>query len=176
MPVSVNASDLTRLVRQLGSVARNTPREFAQTIASVGRASKTETKRASAAVYNAPQSRIDQGLKVRTTTDSVLIEGKRKTLTLKSFKPRQTKKGVLVTVIKSRGRKRIKGGFSPTKFNGVPFIRLGSKRFPIAPIQGPSVADMLNNKDVFTPLQERLVLRARNELDRRITRALKNRG
>ena len=176
MPVKIDVGDLNRLVRRLGVTANDAPKEFVQTLISISRAAKTEAKRAASAIYNAPQKRIEDGLRVRTTPDAVLILGRKKPLTLKAFKPRQTKKGVVVTVIKANGRKRIAGGFSPPKFGGVPFFRLLDKRFPIVPIPGPSVADMLNNDKVFTPLQGRLLNRARNELDRRITRALKNRG
>ena len=86
---------------------------------------------------------------------------------------RQTKKkGVVVKVLKSGGRKTIRDGFSPVKFNGVPFRRLGRSQYPIAPIVGPSVADMLNNAKVYDPLGKRLIVRASDELNRRITRAL----
>ena len=188
MPVSVDASDLTRLVRKLGSVARNTPREFSQTIKSVGRASRTETKRAASDVYNTTKTRIDKGLRVDTTADTVIIGGKKNPLTLASFKPKaigRRKKGrsnkgqaqrvgAIVTIIKQNGVKRLaRKVFWVGK---LPFERIGDRRYPIAPVPAPSVADMLIKPSVFTPLQQRLVLRARNELDRRITRALKNRG
>ena len=91
---------------------------------------------------------------------------------MRSYGAKQTAKGVRVKVIKSGGMKLIRGGFSPKKFNGVPFKRLGRSQYPIAPIVGPSTADMLNNPPVCKPLQVRLVTRASDELNRRITRAL----
>ena len=177
VPVTVDSSDLAALARKLSAVSADSPKAFKQAISSVARASKTETKRAASAIYNVPQKRVDEGLNVQQTTDSVRIIGKRKPVTLRAYGAKQTKKqGIFVTVFRERGRKRIAGGFSPLKFGGVPFVRSGAKRLPIEALYGPSVADMLKNDNVFTPLQERLVVRARAELERRITRELARRG
>lgn len=175
--MTVESPDLRALARRLQRVSSDAPKAFKQAISSVARASKTETKRAASAIYNLPQKRVDDGLNVQQTTDSVRIVGKRKPVTLRAYGAKQTKKqGIFVTVFRERGRKRISGGFSPLKFKGVPFVRAGKKRLPIEALYGPSVADMLRNDKVFTPLQERLILRARNELDRRISRELARRG
>lgn len=172
MPVVVESPDMVALVRKLGAVSADAPKAFSQAIMSVGRASKTETTRAGAAIYNASTRRIGEAVKVDTSQNTAFITGKKKPITARSYGAKQTAKGVRVKVIKTRGMKLIRGGFSPKKFNGVPFQRLGRSRFPIAPIVGPSVADMLNNELVFKPLQVRLVTRASDELNRRITRAL----
>lgn len=172
MPVVVESPDMAALVRRLGSVSKDAPRAFSQTIVSVGRASKTETTRAGAAVYNISTRRIGEAVRVDTSQNTVFITGKRKPITVRSYGAKQTARGVRVKVIKSGGMKLIRNGFSPKKFNGVPFKRLGRSQYPIAPIVGPSAADMINNELVFKPLQVRLVTRASDELNRRITRAL----
>lgn len=176
MPIAVKSPDLTALARRLGAVAKDAPKAFAQATISVSRASKTETKRAAAEVYAAAQGRIADGISVSDTSGTVTIRTRKKPLTLRAFGARQTKRGVVVTVIRSSGRKLIRSGFSPAKFNRVPFKRLGRSQYPIAPLTGPSVADMLNNPRVYTPLQERLVERGRSELNRRLLRELAGRG
>lgn len=172
MPVVVESPDMVALVRKLGAVSTDAPKAFSQTIVSVGRASKTETTRAGAAIYGASTRRIGEGVKVDTSQNTVFITGKKKPITARSYGARQTAKGVRIKVIRAGGTKLIRKGFSPKKFNGVPFKRLGRSQYPIAPIVGPSVADMLNNDLVFKPLQGRLIVRATDELNRRITRAL----
>lgn len=172
MPVVVESPDMVALVRKLGAVSTDAPKAFSQTIVSVGRASKTETTRACAAVYNISTRRIGEAVKVDTSPNTVFITGKKKPITVRSYGAKQTARGVRVKVIRAGGTKLIRNGFSPKKFNGVPFKRLGRSQYPIAPIAGPSAADMLKNELVFKPLQVRLVTRASDELNRRITRAL----
>lgn len=172
MPVVVESPDMVALVRRLGSVSKDAPKAFQQTLSTVARASKTETKRAAVVEYNLSQKRVDEGTKVSQKDGAVVIRASRKPITIRSYGARQTKNGVVVKVLKSGGRKTIRDGFSPVKFNGVPFRRLGRSQYPIAPIVGPSVADMLNNPKVYGPLGKRLVVRASDELNRRITRAL----
>ncbi len=173
MPVVVESPDMVALVRRLGSVSKDAPKAFQQTLSTVARASKTETKRAAVVEYNLSQKRVEEGTRISQKDGAVVIRASRKPITIRSYGARQTKKkGVVVKVLKSGGRKTIRDGFSPVKFNGVPFRRLGRSQYPIAPIVGPSVADMLNNPKVYDPLGKRLVARASDELNRRITRAL----
>jgi hypothetical protein len=173
MPVTVESPDMVALVRKLGTVSKDAPKAFQQTLSTVARASKTEAKRAAVVEYNLSQKRVEDGLVIRQENGAVVIVGRRKPITIRSYGARQTKKkGVIVKVLKSGGRESIRDGFSPVKFNGVPFRRLGKSQYPIAPIVGPSVADMLNNAKVYDPLGKRLIVRASDELNRRITRAL----
>lgn len=172
MPVTATSPDLVALVRRLGSASKDAPVAFKQALSSVARAGKTETKRAAVVEYNLSQKRVEEGLTVKQSDGAVVIRASRKPITVRSYGARQTKKGVVVKVLKSGGRKLIRAGFSPAKFNGTPFKRLGRSQYPIAPIVGPSVADMLNNAKVSEPLGKRLIVRASDELNRRITRAL----
>lgn len=172
MPVSVDSPDLKALVRKLGTVSKDAPKAFSQALSSVARASKTESKRAASAHYNVAQKRVEEGVSVRQQQGVVVIKAARKPITLRSYGARQTPAGVRVTVIRGGGRKLIRSGFSPAKFNGTPFKRLGRSQYPIAPLTGPSVADMLNKKEVYEPLGARLIVRAEGELTRRITREL----
>lgn len=176
MKFEVDTRSVEALSRRLRAVAQDSPRAFKQAIQSVSRIAKTEAKRASAGPYNVAQGRVADGLVIRSTDDSVVIRGSKRPLTLCAFGARQTRAGVVVTVFRQAGRKLIRKGFSPAKFNGVPFARSGESRYPIRALTGPSVADMLNNESVSKPFGVVLSDRAKAEIDRRISRELARRG
>lgn len=184
MGLKIDASTVKALTRVLAASVRDVPKEIKQTVISIGRSAKTETKRAAVSVYNTTQARIEQGLRVDTTADAVVIGGKKKPLTLASFKPKaigRRKKGrkskgagqrvgAIFTIIKQSGVKRLaRKVFWVGK---LPFQRIGDKRFPIAPVPAPSVADMINNESVSVPLVDSIRLRAVKEVTRRIARAI----
>lgn len=173
--IKIASPDLAKLSRRLATVASDSPIAFRQATQSVQRASNTETKRAAAAIYNLPQKRIADDVTVTSDAASnVRIRARKRPPTLAAYGGRMTRRGYSVTVFKERGRIVLgRKVFAPQKFGNVPFERRGKERLPIDVLYGPSAADMLNNPKVFTPLQERLILRARTELDRRITRALR---
>lgn len=83
MPVSVDSPDLKALVRKLGTVSKDAPKAFSQALSSVGRAGKTETKRAASAHYNVAQKRVEEGVSVRQQQDAVVIRAARKPITLR---------------------------------------------------------------------------------------------
>lgn len=177
MPVTVNATDVQRIAAQLGRVAKDAPRAFARAMVSIGRAAGTETRRAATAVYNVKQADVSERMRVDVSPIFVLITGRKKPFTLHRYGARQTRKGIAARVFRGGRRETFRRGFFPPKFGGkVPFERLTEKRFPIDVLYGPSVADMLNNPKVVTPLQEKLLGRARAELTRRISRELARRG
>lgn len=176
MPVTVNATDVQQLAARLGRIAKDAPTAFRQALLSIGRAAGTEARRAATAVYNIKQSDIAERMRVDANQSFVRITGRKKPFTLRAYGARLTRKGVAARVFKGGKRETFRRGFMPRKFGDVPFQRLTAKRLPIEPLYGPSVADMLNNAKVTTPLQERLLGRARAELDRRITRELRRRG
>lgn len=62
-----------------------------------------------------------------------------KSLSLKRYKARTTRKGVTVKVKKSNGRKVVKGGFIQESLGGHVFKRVGEDRYPIKKLWGPSV-------------------------------------
>ena len=66
-------------------------------------------------------------------------------------------------------------GFTPAKFGGVPFKRVGTERLPIKVLYGPSVAAMLRNREISERFVVRQAIRAREELTRRIFRELDKR-
>lgn len=171
MPVKIDDRQLGRLARRIQETARDVPQTFARAAVSVGRASRTETKRAASAVYNIQQRRIDERLRVTPEPDGVQIIGSKRPFLVQAYRSRQTRRGVAVTIRRERGRILIRDGFTPPKFEGrISFRRVTEKRYPIEPLYGPSVADMLNNDQVFSPLRDALVARGVRELSRIVRR------
>ena len=172
--IRADSVGIGNLARDLARVVSDAPKVFAQAASSVARASGTEAKREITAIYNVKQSRVGESLISVAKGFEVITTGKAKGITLQSFGGRQTAKGYAAAVRKGR-RKVIRGGFTPTKFAGVPFKREGPARLPIQVLYGPSVASMLRNREVSERFVLRQSIRARDELTRRIFRELKAR-
>ncbi len=196
MPITIQSPDISALVRRLGAVSRDAPKAFKQALSSIARAAKTETKRAASAEYNVKQARIEQDIRVDTrNADAVVVTGRRRSITFNSYGFKPTRAGLRGSLFKKGKKHTFKSGFvapglagAESGFHKVPFWRVGPKRKmrkgryvgklrqPLESLHGPSVADMLKNDKVFTPLHARLILRATNELNRRITKELAQRG
>lgn len=170
--IKADGTGIGNLARDLAALVSDVPKTFKQATSSVARASKTEAKREITAVYGIKQSRVDEGLKVSSENYTVTTTGKARGVTLQSFGGRQTARGYSAAVRKGQ-RKVIRGGFTPTKFGGLPFKRVGAARTPIRVLYGPSVAGMLRNREVSERFIVRQSIRARDELTRRIFRELK---
>lgn len=170
--IRADVTGIGNLARDLAAVAKDAPKVFAQATSSVARASKTEAKREITAIYGLKQSRVDAGLNVSSAQFVVTTRASGRGVTLREFGGRQTARGYSA-VVRKGSRKVTRGGFTPKKFSGLPFKRIGSASMPIKVLYGPSVAKMLRNKEV----SERFILiqaaRARAELTRRLFRELK---
>jgi hypothetical protein len=172
--IRADSAGIGTLARDLVRVVADVPKTFAQAASSVARASGTEAKREITAIYNIKQGRVGEDVKSIAKGYEVITTGKSKGITLQSFGGRQAAKGYMAAVRKGR-RKLIKGGFTPSKFGGVPFRREGHERMPIKVLYGPSVASMLRNREVHDRFVLRQSIRARDELTRRIFRELSKR-
>jgi len=170
--IRADTAGIGNLARDLARVVADVPKTFQQAASSVARASGTEAKREITAIYNIKQQRVGESLKSVAKGFEIITTGKAKGITLQQFGGRQTAKGYSAAVRKG-ARKLIKGGFTPTKFAGVPFRREGSARLPIKVLYGPSIASMLRNDTVRERFVLRQSIRARDELTRRIFRELK---
>jgi len=173
--IRADSVGIGNLARDLANVAKDAPKVFTQAASTVARASGTEGKREITAIYNIKQARVAEGLKSVARGYEVITTAKGKNVpTLASFGGKQTPKGYAAAVKKGR-RKLNRKGFTPVKFNGVPFEREGSARLPIKVLYGPSVASMLRNREVSERFILRQSIRARDELTRRIFRELSKR-
>jgi len=172
--IKADTAGIGNLARRLQAVAQDAPRVFAQAASTVARASKTEAKREITAVYGLPQKRVDDGLRSYARGADIITTASAKGVTLQSFGGRQTKRGYSAAVLRGR-RQVIRKGFTPAKFGGVPFRRVGTERLPIKVLYGPSVAAMLRNREISERFVVRQSIRAREELTRRIFRELDKR-
>ena len=173
--IRVQSPDVTALAQKLARVAGNAPTAFRRAAATVSRGGLTAAKRATTAIYNLPQQRVADDISVSNDGLTVTITARKRAPTLAAYGGRMLRKGYAVTIRKDRGRVLLnRKVFTPPKFGGKPFERVGAARLPIRVLYGPSVADMMNNELVFQPLQAALIERGANELDRLITRELRN--
>ena len=108
------------LSRDRARVVSDVPKTFAQAAKSVARASGTEAKREITAIYNIKQGRVGESLISYAKGSEVITTGKAKGITLQSFGGKQSAKGYTAAVKKGR-RKLNRRGFTPAKFNGLPF-------------------------------------------------------
>ena len=173
--IRADTAGIGNLARDLARVVADVPKTFTQATLSVARSSTTEGKREITAIYSIKQARVAEGLKSVADGYTVVTTAKGKNVpTLASFGGRQTPRGYAAAVKKGR-RKVNRKGFTPTKFNGVPFAREGKERTPIKVLYGPSVASMLRNREVSERFVLRQSIRARDELTRRIFRGMSKR-
>ncbi len=172
--IKADTTAISTLAKRLQAVAKDQPKVFQQAAKSVARASGTEAKREITAIYNIKQGRVGESLTSIAKGYEIITTGKAKGITLQAFGGKQTKKGYSSAVRKGR-RKVNRKGFTPKKFNGVPFARDGAARLPIKVMYGPSVATMLRTREVSERFVVAQANRARRELTQRIFRELKRR-
>ena len=90
-------------------------------------------------------------------------------LSLREFKPRQTKKGVSYKISKTGGRKKITTAFvNQTKLYGHVFVRKGSKRLPLQKLWGPSPWGVFVKQNMTPETTQQVEAEMLTQLDRRI--------
>lgn len=190
MPLVASTAEIDALARRFARAALVTPAEFTRARKSIARGAGTEAKRAAVAIYNLSQSRVADDLRVIETLTGVIVSGKKKTISFLSYGFRPTRKGLAGRIFKKGKRSVFDGSFIGTGIGGgkVPFWRIGEKRImkmgynagkrkqPLHSLHGPSVADMMGNPRVATPLRERIWERARRELTNRLNRLTRRAG
>lgn len=112
----------------------------------LGSQSKTAISREVRNTYNIKRDRLDAGFYMRRATWedlAVILRYSGRTPGLQRFDARTTNKGVTVKVLKTGGRKVVRGAFMPGKIIGV-YKRVGKERFPIKRLYGPDIPGMVN--------------------------------
>lgn len=190
--IEISSKDLQRLAADLERASTNFARDKQRALSSTQRASRTQVTRSATAVYNVSTRRILQDVTVRNITDGFVITGSNKPITLASYGAKQIGKpgrslGVRVTVERANGVRTITSGFVATgqAGNKLPWTRTGrpkvkakagryagtnALREPIRPLTGPSVADMLNNEQVFEPIETFVFDKLATEISRQLAR------
>lgn len=184
--VKVESPDLSALVRRLESASDNAKRDLGRAIGTQRRVVPVEASRAIRGVYTIRAGRIPESLTVGPVDQSdlsVTLTGSKAGVGLLNFagtRPvggNRSPKGVRVQVLKAKPPETLRRAFIP-KSKRIPFQRETpqTKRLPIEPLFGPSLADMISNPFVLGELSKRFIARATAELNRLITRAIERRG
>ncbi|MBI5885293.1 MAG: hypothetical protein HZB85_01765 [Deltaproteobacteria bacterium] len=112
----------------------------------LGSQSKTAVSREVRNTYNIKKDRLDAGFYMRRAVWenlAVILRYSGRTPGLQRFDAHTTNRGVTVKVLKTGGRKVVKGAFMPGKIIGI-YKRVGKGRFPIKRLYGPDIPGMVN--------------------------------
>lgn len=176
MPVKVDPVGLPALVRKLERASKDTNKQLGRAVGGARRIAAAEATKAARGVYNVRRDRIAKNWSTSAPNLadlSFVLTGIRRPITIANYGFRQSGSGISAQVMQAGTRVRFSRGFMA---RGVPFQRLGKPRLPIAPLYGPSQADMLANPRVFDSLSRAYVNRMTKELFRLIENAYRRRG
>ncbi len=190
--ITVKVTGLQQATKNLLAISTDTPRDMKRLMGTARRRAASTGNTAARAVYNVNRNRLASAFTVLDAGDlTFLLKGARAPISLLSYGARQVSRGLSVIVKKARGRSLIKSGFINPSPQGalVPWKRTGAAprrmqagrykgedREPIAPLYGPSAADMLLNPEVGAKLQADFVEKVGKEIQRLIDRNLARRG
>lgn len=125
---------------------------------------------------------VNKAMAIRraTTThlqSSLVVTGK--PIPLRDYKPRQTRRGVTVSVTTGT-RKLVPGAFIVQKLSGHVFRRAGDKRLPIEKLMGPSLPSTFLQENVrlawMTVARDAMVKRSAEELRFELSKLQKRRA
>jgi len=170
MPTRIDTANVRKLGREFARLAADSPKQLKQAVGSIRRIAATEARKSIGETYNTKVAGVTSGLDVRSGELSVTLDASPKPVGVLSFKgTRQVKRGLRLQILKGGQATIIRRGFI-SKSKRDPCIRETDTRLPIRKATGPSVADMLANKDVRARLVKTLGDRAVKELERRLAK------
>ena len=197
MEITLDANGLDKAIRTLAKVHGGLGKALERTLNRTGPGMRTDAVREIRSIYHAKAKRVRKDLYVtKASARHGVLEvrlnvnkGARK-LGLPEFKTRPTrpttrppKAGVLVSVRKDKGGKRIKHGFVARMKSGHVgvFVRMveGGKRvgrLPVAELKGPSVSGMLRNEAVQKNAHAKAQERANKRLPHEVKHVLRQAG
>lgn len=153
LTISHNFPDVQR---RLDALRNDTARVVAaRALNRTAEQARTQMSREIRAEFNLKAAKVNEKLKVKRATFKAGMlglqaelssrdpSGRRRAINVVSFGARKTKAGVSVKIKRSGARKTIRGAFIGNKGRTV-FIRVGTKRLPIKPVQTIDVPQMFN--------------------------------
>jgi len=149
MPTKIDTSGVLRSANRFSTIAKNLPQAKQRAIGTLVRRIQVEARRDIQEEYNLPAGRINQGLSVSKSTDSVSLRASGKGIPKINFAGRQPKKGIVsYQVFKQGARATLPEAFIAKGLSGNAQIlqRISKPRLPIATQYGPSVAQMLRKQ------------------------------
>lgn len=165
-----------QLVKDLGNVAKNLTKELGIVAWKTAKATERSAAKQITTELATTQREVKKHItKKRRDTESEVTVSKSKRISLKEFKPRQTKAGVSYRISKSTGRNRVDGAFmgpspkaSALKLKGHVWKRKGKARLPIQKLMGPSPWGVLVSGDRVQNVTEETRGELRKQLQDRI--------
>lgn len=150
LTMEIKAAELASLKRALGSAADQLPKETARVMNKTRAKALTRINKLVRSEIAAPAADVKKTLRAgpRATATSLgtsVAVDKTKRLSLKSFKAKQTGRGVSYKISKKGGKKNVRDGFMGPKpgavsirLKGHAFKRTRRSRTPIVKLHGPS--------------------------------------
>ena len=138
---------LQNVIRRVAETPKKAEQAMQRSRSTVARRVKPFARRDIQAEYNLRAARIDQGLAVSQTQDTIVLTGAKRGVGEIEFAGRHSRrqKGASSQVRKDKGRSIDPGSFIATLHGGnrQMVIRDTKKRLPISVLYGPSIAQML---------------------------------
>lgn len=200
--ISVKREDVRELQRTLRGIRNGVPRVLKTAVNKTLPGIKTDMARETQQRLALKQSRIKKDIKIvrkaTYTNFSGQVQSKGQPVSLHSFGAKQKKRGVSVRVLKSEGRKTIRGAFIASGKHGNPMVfwrkktaanaeKIGSKKkkpwmvyaalpekykYPVEALHGPRIQDITARPEVIQAVEEKGRIRLRKQIASQTDRLL----
>jgi hypothetical protein len=165
----IGDQELAQTLSRLSS--HDIPKAIKAGVRDAARAGRTTMAKSIGQRYSLTAGRIKQDVYPPRFSDNgqtAVISTSRRPITAMQFKPRETRKGLSMSIFRGE-RTVVKSGFMA---KGLPFKRKGKPRMPIDVIHGPSIHAIYTGGHWAPALQARTELRIEDALEKGILRAL----
>jgi hypothetical protein len=162
-------TELAQALAQLSS--HDIPKAIRSGVRDAARAGRTTLAKSIGQRYALAAGRIKQDVtqpQYRDGGQTAIIRTSRKPITAMQFKPKQTRKGLSMSIYRGQ-RSLVRSGFIA---KGKPFKRRGNERYPLDVIHGPSIHAIYTGGKWSPALQARTELRIEDALEKGILRSL----
>ena len=151
--------------------AHDLPKAIKAGVRDAARAGRTTLAKSIGQRYTLSAARIKKDVPPARFSDggtTAVITTSRKPITAMQFKPKQTRKGLNMSIYRGQ-RSLVRSGFIA---KGLPFKRRGKERNPLDVIHGPSIHAIYTGGKWSPALQARTELRIEDALEKGILRSL----
>jgi hypothetical protein len=169
----IGDKELSAALARLSS--HDIPKAIKAGVRDAARAGRTTLAKSIGQRYSLTAGRIKKDVtqpQYRDGGQTAIIRTNRKPITAMQFKPKQTSKGLSMSIYRGQ-RTVVKSGFLA---KGMPFRRVGKERMPLDVIHGPSIHAIYTGGKWAPALQARTEVRIEEALESGILRALGGMG
>ena len=148
--IDMKVTGIKELVKACEGTSRKMPKELAIAVNATTKKVRSEMSKQLRGEFSVKAADLKPILAVKgratpTKIGSMVQLDATKRMSLKSFRPRQTRAGTAYTISKKSGRKTAPGAFMgprpgamAIRLRGHVYARLGASRYPIVQLKGPS--------------------------------------